>query len=106
MAGKHLKNGGKFAVPESNYRTRARIFADILRAIADEPDARPTHILYRANLSYERLLKYLSQLEAGGFVSRKNDGERVLYNITDKGRLFLSEFRRVEEFTTAFGLKL
>ncbi|MBX8639810.1 MAG: DUF4364 family protein [Thermoplasmata archaeon] len=93
-------------MPDGGYRTRARIFADILRAVAEENDAKPTHILYKANMSYERLLKYLSQLEENGFVEKKVDADRTAYNITDKGRHFLLEFKRVEEFTTAFGLKL
>ncbi len=93
-------------LPESSYRSKPRILADILSAIAGEGDARPTHIMYRANLSYDRLLKYLGQMEAGGFVEKKDDGDKSTYSITDKGRYFLKEFRKVEEFTTAFGLKL
>ncbi|MBX8635040.1 MAG: hypothetical protein KIS30_02825 [Thermoplasmata archaeon] len=91
---------------ESSYRSKPRILADILSAIADEGDARPTHILYRANLSYDRLLKYLGQMENVGFVNRRDEGDKSVYSITDKGRYFLKEFRKVEEFTVTFGLKL
>ena len=93
-------------MPESSYRSKPRILADILSAIADEGDARPTHVMYKSNVSYDRLLKFLGILEKGGFVERKTDGDRSVYSITDKGRYFLREFRKVEEFTVAFGLKL
>lgn len=93
-------------MPETSYRSKARIFADILRAVAEEKETRPTHVLYKANLSYDRMTKYLSMLEENGLVERNSEGDRTYYTITDKGRYFLQEFRRVEEFTTAFGLRL
>lgn len=93
-------------MPESSYRSKARIFADILRAIAADRETKPTHILYKANLSYDRLTKYLGMLEANGLISKNSEGEKTSYSITDKGRYFLQEFRKVEDFTTAFGLRL
>lgn len=93
-------------MPDSPYRSKARIFADILRAIAGEQESKPTHILYKANLSYDRLTKYLGMLESNGLVVRNSEGDKTSYSITTKGRYFLQEFRKVEEFTTAFGLKL
>jgi predicted transcriptional regulator len=93
-------------LPESNYRSKPRILADILSAIADEGEAKPTHVMNKSNLSYDRLLKFLGNLEKGGFVERKTEGDKSVYTITDKGRYFLREFRKVEEFTIAFGLKL
>lgn len=93
-------------MPESVYRSKARIFADILRAVASEKDSKPTHILYRANLSYDRLTKYLGMLEETGLITKSSEGDKTHFSITDKGRYFLQEFRKVEEFTTAFGLRL
>jgi len=85
------------------YRSKGRIFADILRAVEEDGSAKVTHILYRANLSHDRLTKYLGQLEESGLVVRQ---EGTTYGITDKGRKFLAEFRRMEEFVEAFGLEL
>lgn len=93
-------------MPELRYRTKTRILADILRAVASEDGAKPTHIMYAANLSYERLNRYLAELEEKGLLQRNTEGEKVYFHITDKGRQFLSEFRKVEDFTNAFGLKL
>ncbi len=93
-------------MPEGVYRSKARIFADILRAVAEEKETKPTHVLYRANLSYDRLTKYLGMLESNGLITKSSGGDKTYYSITDKGRYFLQEFRKVEEFTTAFGLRL
>ena len=87
------------------YRSKGRIFADILRALQDGP-AKVTHILYRANLSHDRLTKYLAQLEESGLILRQQDGDRSSYSITEKGGRFLVEFRRMEEFADAFGIDI
>ncbi len=88
------------------YRSKGRIFADILRAVQEGGNAKVTHILYKANLSHDRLTRYLAQLEESGLIERKVDGERTAYVITPKGSTFLMEFRRMEEFADAFGLDI
>ena len=88
------------------YRSKGRIFADILRAVQESGPAKVTHILYKANLSHDRLTKYLGQLESSELIFRVEEGERVAYGITEKGSKFLVEFRRMEEFADAFGLDI
>jgi predicted transcriptional regulator len=99
---------GEIAVSEktARYRSKGRIFADILRAVDDAGKARVTHILYKSNLSHDRLSKYLDMLEEGNLVKRAQDGDVTYYEITEQGRRFLVEFRRVEEFANAFGLEI
>lgn len=88
------------------YRSKGRIFADILRAVKIEGSARPTHILYKANLSHDRLTKYLTMLEESELLTRSIDCEKSEYSITEKGEQFLVEFRRMEQFADAFGLEI
>jgi len=88
------------------YRSKGRIMADILRAVRDDGEAKITHILYRANLSYDRLTRYIDQLKGSGLIEEIPDGDRSLFRITAKGERFLSEFRRMEEFAEAFGLDI
>ena len=52
------------------YRSKGRIFADILQAVQESGAAKVTHILYKANLSHDRLTKYLAQLEDSGLMVR------------------------------------
>jgi predicted transcriptional regulator len=58
-----------------------------------------------ANLSYDRLSRYLDTLVEGGLLKRIEGGER-LYVITEKGMKYLAEFKRFEEFAAAFGLRI
>jgi predicted transcriptional regulator len=88
------------------YRSKGRIFADILRAVAEDGPVKVTHVLYKANLSHDRLTKYLQQLEESGLICKEQDGDRATYLITDKGTRFIAEFRKMEEFADAFGLDI
>jgi predicted transcriptional regulator len=87
-------------------RSVLRINLDILNAIRDEGDAKPTHILYKANLSHERLVRYLDDLTAKGLIEMEQDGENRTYKLTPKGVSFLIEMRRAESFVQGFGLDI
>ncbi|MDG6953699.1 MAG: hypothetical protein JRN16_00425 [Nitrososphaerota archaeon] len=87
-------------------RSVLRINLDILNAIRDEGEAKPTHILYRANLSHERLVKYLDDLTSKQLVAVKMEGENRTYSLTPKGVGFLIEMRKAESFVQGFGLAI
>ncbi len=87
-------------------RSTLRINLDILNAVRDEGDAKPTHILYKANLSHDRLVKYLEELTAKGLIEVQQEGESRSYRITSKGVSFLIEMRRAESFVQGFGLAI
>jgi predicted transcriptional regulator len=87
-------------------RSVLRINLDILNAVREEGEAKPTHILYKANLSHERLVKYLEELTSKGLIDVKQEGESRTYQITAKGVGFLIEMRRAESFVQGFGLEI
>lgn len=87
-------------------RSVLRINLDILNAVSTEGDAKPTHILYKANLSHERMVRYLDDLTAKGLLEMKQDGENRTYRVTPKGVGFLLEMRRAETFVQGFGLAI
>ena len=88
------------------YRSQMRIYVDIMRVIQRENNrAKPTRILYGANLSHDRLLKYLEDLKALGVIEETDDEER-LYKLTQKGVEFLNEFIRIDRFAGAFGFAI
>jgi len=92
---------------KARYRSKMRILADILTVIRGEGgETLPTRILLHANLSYDRLERYLAQLMELGLVEAVKGGEKVAYRITEKGDRFLIEYGRVEEFARAFGIPL
>jgi len=94
--------------PTAKYRSQFRIYVDVMSVIQRESNqAKPTRILYGANLSHDRLVKYLEELKALGVIQEiaGGNGEKV-YSLTQKGIEFMNNFRRVESFASAFGFKI
>lgn len=88
-----------------DYRSKARIFADIIESVSQQGHARPTKIMVDANLSYDRLTKYLELLLEKGLITKSTNSE-TLYSVTEKGLIYLNEYKRFEKFAAAFGLRL
>ncbi len=88
-------------------RSKMRIFLDMLDAISRRGGkAKPTHILYGANLSHDRLKIYLAFLLEKGFIDEVQEKGRTYYVITDKGKRFMAEFEKMEELSNAFGIPI
>ena len=75
-------------------RNNLDICADILQV--SQSGAKKTHIVYKANLNFMIVKKYLSNLIEKGFIE-KND---TLYFTTNKGVNFLESY---EEFSSVAG---
>ncbi len=95
----------------STRRSRLELVFDILIAIQNKGGRiKPTHLMYKSNLSHKLLNNYLEELVEKGLVTveeemvRKKKAPVKTVVISDKGLGFLSEFRRMREFTDAFGL--
>jgi predicted transcriptional regulator len=85
-------------------RSKIRIYLDILRAIEDGGKAKPTRVLQKANLSHDRLTKYLGELVEKKLVSENEDNGNRYYSLTAEGIKFLDELKRAETFISGFGL--
>jgi predicted transcriptional regulator len=86
------------------YRSQMRIYVDIMRVIQREDNrAKPTRILYGANLSHDRLLKYLEELKSHGVIEEVANEDDRFYTLTQKGIEFMNQFRAIESFAGAFG---
>ena len=72
----------------AKYRNRLQIIAEILKIVSFKA-ARKTHIMYKANLSYHLLCKYLNEVLECGFV--QVDRNRC-YVASPKGKRFLQRF--------------
>ncbi len=78
------------------------IYNDILSAIKEEltnGEAKPTRVQSLSNLAYDKLIRYLGELE------RK---EMIMQNplrITEKGYDFLLDYDRIRDFVTAMNIK-
>jgi predicted transcriptional regulator len=86
------------------YRSQMRIYLDIMLVIQrEENHAKPTRILYGANLSYDRLVKHLDELKTLGVIEEVDGPDDRFYRLTQKGIDFMNQFRAVERFASAFG---
>lgn len=86
-------------------RSKIRIYMDVLRAIQeDNGKAKPTRILQKANLSHERLTKYLGELVDKKLIVENRDNGNRYYTLTEGGISFFEELRKAESFVSGFGL--
>jgi len=72
-------------------RDKITIMADLLN-IMQEP-RRLTHILYKSNMSYVQLVKYLNDLMDMGLAEKRNLPFRS-FTITSNGKLFMDLVKR------------
>ena len=95
------------AEEKSERRTKLAIFSDILRVLQrNNGVAKPTHILYGANLSHKRMKQYLSEMLEKEFVQEASAKGKKVYRITKKGQEFLMQAKKIKEFSEAFGIEL
>ena len=90
-------------------RESLEVIHDILTAVqAKNGTIKPTHIMYKANLSHQMLNEYLTDLLERGFLeeqevkTKKSKGKT--YSLTDKGFDYLKEYSLITKFMESFGL--
>ena len=72
-----------------NYRGRLDIIADILQVVSQ--NAKKTQIMYRANLSYKVLQRYLRDITAASLICFETAEQ--CYMLTQKGQDFLEAYK-------------
>jgi len=81
------------------------LYNDILKAIVaeitndDDRMAKPTRVQLRSKLAYDKLARYLDELE-----TKKMILQRPLL-ITEKGKDFLQDYDRISNFILEMGIK-
>ena len=85
-------------------REKLDIIKDILQAIRDKGGViKPTHLLYKSNLSHDSMKRYVGDLIEKNMVFIQEEKRGKKYSITDKGLKFLSDYEQVKQFTDSFG---
>lgn len=85
-------------------REKLDIIKDILQAIRDKGGViKPTHLLYKSNLSHDSMKRYVGDLIEKELVEIMEEKRGKKYSITDKGLKFLSDYEQVKLFTDSFG---
>ena len=86
-------------------RDRLHIIYDILKAIQQKNGKiKPTHILYKSNLSHQMMTEYLNELIEKGFVVESKTSSGSTYSLTQKGFDYVAKYKMIFEFVDSFGL--
>ncbi|MFH1400046.1 MAG: winged helix-turn-helix domain-containing protein [Nanoarchaeota archaeon] len=86
-------------------RSRTDIVADILSTIQDKGgEIKPTHLMYKSNLSHKQMQTYLDDLVQNELVDKVSKKNYQYIIITDKGHRFMAKLKEMKEFEKAFGL--
>jgi predicted transcriptional regulator len=78
------------------------IYNDVLSAIRVEltnGEAKPTKVQSLSNLAYDKLVRYLNELESKKMIMQDP------LDITEKGHDFLQDYDRIRDFVTVMGVK-
>ena len=80
-----------------NNRGKIQIMGDVLAL--GTSGIKKTHIMYRANLSYEQVHLYLGELISKRLIAQDvSSADGIVYRTTEKGREFLQYYTRLTEF--------
>jgi predicted transcriptional regulator len=86
-------------------RDRLEVIRDILLVIrAKNGTIKPTHILYKSNLSHQMMEEYMTDLIGRGFVEELKKDDRRTYQLTPKGFEYLNQYQYISQFMSSFGL--
>lgn len=85
-------------------RTNIEIIKDILLAIRQAKGLKPTHVMYKANLSHKLLKDYLKELTDKKLITDIEEKGKKMIIITDTGLKFLEKYEQMEKFKESFGL--
>jgi predicted transcriptional regulator len=86
-------------------RNKIDILNDMLSSIiAKGGEIKPTHLMYKSNLSHSNLKSYLEELVEKNLVKKikKNNYDYVI--MTDDGFSFAKKLKEMKEFEDTFGL--
>ncbi len=71
-------------------------YCDILRAIGAGAE-KPTHVMYKANLSWTVMQGYIKTLEEQGLIISQDEEAKRSYHLSDKGFKLLNQFLSIRE---------
>lgn len=90
------------------YRNVMTIQGSILDAAHDKgmEGIQVTNLIAKSNLSHPRLKEFLTKLIGNNLINKIEVKGRHTFIITEKGRLYLEEYKKFVEFSESFGLEL
>jgi|TARA_B110000438_G_scaffold253928_1_gene259853 predicted transcriptional regulator len=90
------------------YRNTYQITEDILDNLTKtgQTGTPVTSLLRQSNLSYSRLTIFVNKLTQSGLINKVEVKNKNIFIITEKGRLYLDEYKKFSSIAESFGLEL
>lgn len=90
------------------YRNNNQIMNNVLEITADMglEGIQSTPLMTKSNLPHSRFTKIIEKLTGIGLINRIEVKNKNIYIITDKGRLYLEEYKKFSSIAESFGLEL
>jgi predicted transcriptional regulator len=86
-------------------RSRLDIVYDMLLTISNKGGRiKPTHLMYKANLSHTQMKQYLDELMEKSLIEEEMKNEKKMLALTQKGYSLIQQFNQMKEFEKTFGL--
>ena len=86
-------------------RSKIQIFFDIITAVIDDTQnnesVSPTRIQFKCNTSYDKLTKYLEEMEKKEIIQKEKS-----ISVTEKGMQFHKDYSRINELINKLNQKL
>ena len=90
------------------YRNSYQITENILDNLAKtgQIGTPVTNLLRQSNLSYSRLTIFVNKLTQSGLINKVEVKGKNIFIITEKGRVYLDEYKKYSCIAESFGLEL
>ncbi len=86
-------------------RSRIDIIHDIILSIQRKGGKiKPTHLMYKANLSYNQMNQYLEELIEKDIIRKVTEKRSNYFIITEKGYNFAEKILEMRNFEKTFGI--
>ncbi len=91
----------------SKKRDKLEIIKDILEILRDKGEkVKPTHIMYKANLSHVMLKEYTQELVKKKMIEEKQTKKgKKRFILTKKGFSYLKDYSIIRGFVDSYGLE-
>ena len=88
------------------YRNTDQMTEDILDNLTKTNGTQVTTLVRQSNLSYSRLISFVSKLTQSGLINKVEVKGKNIFIITEKGRVYLQEYKKFSTIAESFGLEL
>ena len=90
------------------YRNTLQIMSSVLETAKSngQEGVRVTELLQKSNLSHNRLKLHMSKLLGSGLINEIVVKKHQVFVLTEKGMLYLEEYKKFDDMARSFGLEL